>query len=405
MFRSLKQYISIRNAIYFFSFIAGWPCVFYLMGWLPHYTVNYAALLSLCIIFVVLNATGGIPTEIKRLIAIQATGWVLYSIIHVDSSYINRDLILLIVFLVLCLQYNDPHRLGFVKIYDGWIVVQVILGTIGLILVLNGLLQPLFTFKEMDLRTGYCFGLFTTNTYLGGLVRNAGFFDEPGALACWGMYALLFNKLFVKNKIIEYVLIFGLISTLSMAYFIQLALYLLTFYRERSWKLILVFASVYIAMSIVASYNDAMDSAIFGRFQYNEKTGTFEGDNRSELLARCWKIFCDYPIFGAGARNLISHEFAVIYGGFVGANFFFNWAADGLIGFIITYIPLIYLFRLGKVDKTYYGVALILLFGFLQRPYDSTQVLFPLLIYTIILQSYCVIYESNDLSSYQSNDS
>lgn len=57
-----------------------------------------------------------------------------------------------------------------------------------------------FKFVEMDMRPGYFFGLFTTNTYFGGLVRNAGFYDEPGALAFWGIYALIINKMFVKTQ-------------------------------------------------------------------------------------------------------------------------------------------------------------------------------------------------------------
>ena len=93
------------------------------------------------------------------------------------------------------------------KTYDVWLVVQAISGTIGILLVLGGLLQPIFKFVEMDMRPGYFFGLFTTNTYFGGLVRNAGFYDEPGALAFWGIYALIINKMFVKNTKIEILLI------------------------------------------------------------------------------------------------------------------------------------------------------------------------------------------------------
>ena len=91
------------------------------------------------------------------------------------------------------------ERLGFVKTYNLWLAFQVVAGSIGFILVLVGILQPIFEFRELDMRPGYFFGLFTTNTYLGGFVRNAGFYDEPGTLAFWGMYALIINKLFVDN--------------------------------------------------------------------------------------------------------------------------------------------------------------------------------------------------------------
>lgn len=382
--------MNVRSLIYFFSLIAGWPCVFYLMGWLPSYQINYLCLLGACLIFVIGQRGHTIPLALLNLILIQGGAWILYSAIHLDTSYFTRILMLAITLLILQMQYNDRIRTRFIKIFDGWVLLQAVLGTIGIILVLSGLLQPIFEFKEMDFRTGYFFGLFTTNTYNPfslGIVRNAGFYDEPGALAFWGVFALLFNKAFIKNRKIEYILIFGLISTLSIAYYIQLALYLLVFYRKQSWKMIVLIGTIYVAMKMIASYNPIMEQAIFGRFEYNEATGSIEGDNRSELFERCWRIFCQFPVFGAGARTLASPEMFHKYG-FLGANFFYNWAADGLVGVIFTYLPLIALYKLGKHQRLYRGVALILLVGYLQRPFDTTQLLYPLTLYAFLMFSY-----------------
>ena len=41
MLVNICSYLKFRYLLYFFSLIAGWPCVFYLIGWLPHYTFNY----------------------------------------------------------------------------------------------------------------------------------------------------------------------------------------------------------------------------------------------------------------------------------------------------------------------------------------------------------------------------
>lgn len=396
MLKKIKTYLNLKYFLYFFCLIAGWPCVFYLMGWLPHYTVNYILLFVITISYITFKRYGRLNRPIMNLIVTQILGWGLFSLIHTDTSYFTRIVLLLITFAILSIQQNEYKPLGFCKIYNGWLGLQVVCGTLGILLVLSGLLQPIFTFKEMDMRTGYYFGLFTTNTYLGGLIRNAGFYDEPGALAFWGMYALLINKLFVKNKKIEILLIIGLISTMSIAYFIQLIAYLCIFYRKKFGKLILLVAAIFISIKFITSYNEAMNQALFGRLQYDETTGTISGDNRSVLMERCWQIFCDYPIFGMGARDLVSPEVSSKYG-FVGANFFFNWAADGIVGVIITYLPLFYLFILGRYDRKYHGAGLILLIGFLQRPYDSTQLLYPLMTYTIVFQSfYTLYYQKNE---------
>lgn len=253
MFEKIRPYLNFRYFLYFFSFIAGWPCVFYLMGWLPHYTVNYVLLFVMAMSYVIIRKCGQFDKPINDLILIQVFGWIFFSLIHMDTSYYTRIILLLTTFAILRIQQDEGGSLDFCKTYDVWLVVQAISGTIGILLVLGGLLQPIFKFVEMDMRPGYFFGLFTTNTYFGGLVRNAGFYDEPGALAFWGIYALIINKMFVKNTKIEILLIVGLISTMSVAYFIQLAIYLLVFYRKQSWKLIMIAAVILITLKFITS--------------------------------------------------------------------------------------------------------------------------------------------------------
>lgn len=386
MINFIKKYLRFRYLIFFFSFVAGWPCVFYLIGWLPHYTVNYILLFLLATIIVLANNKFKTPAPISLIIGIQCFIWILYSIIHnLDTSYFTRILMLIITYLFLEIQLSK-NRYDFVKTYNFWITVQAIAGTIGVLLVLMGLLHPIFEFKEMDMRPGYFFGLFTTNTYAYGLVRNAGFFDEPGALAFWGIYALIINKLFIKNKRIEILLIFGLLSTLSLAYFIQLSLYFWFFYKDHRIKSIIYILTFIIVLKVFASFNEVMDQAIFGRLEFNEETGKLNGDNRSDLMKVCWEIFKTSPIIGQGTTHLIeiSKELNV----FVGANAFLTLASDGIIGQIIVFSPFFFLLYLAKYDKKYIGAFWILIVGFLQRPYDGTQLLYPLMSFSILMLAY-----------------
>lgn len=385
MLKKLYPYLKIRYLLYFFSFIAGWPCVFYLMGWLPHYTINYLILFGVALIYVLVKNRYRTPKPIVLLIFAQCVVWVIYSIIHgFDTSYYTRILMLLITYLFLEIQISSGHH-EFIKTYNVWLVFQAIAGTIGIVLVLGNILHPILEFREMDMRPGYFFGLFTTNTYLDGLVRNAGFFDEPGALAFWGIYALLLNKLFVNNRKVELLLIFGLLSTLSLAYFIQLTLYLCFFYSN-NWKKAIVYMLVFfVAIKLLASFNDQMDAAIFGRIAYNKETGTIQGDNRSPLMDMCLDIFKTSPLIGKGAENLIAISAQTQK--FVGANAFTTLASDGIIGQIIILSPFFYLLALSRKDKRFGWAFVILITGFLQRPYDGTQLLYPLMSFSLILQA------------------
>lgn len=319
--------------------------------------------------------------------------WLLYGAIHWDSSYLTRVFLLLITLSILGIQLSYWNEFEFIKTYNFWLAFQAVAGAIGFVLVMIGILHPISQFIEMDGRPGYFYGLFTTNAVFEGYIRIAGFYDEPGSLAGWGIFALLLNKLYVDNKKIEYLLLFGLISTFSMAYFIQIPVYLFFFYKNQRKKILLSTFLFFLLLIGLASINEGLDNAIFGRFTINEQTGSFFGDNRYELMKRCWRIFTTSPVIGVGATNLATVVAAKE--GFVGANFFVNWASDGILGVVITYIPLLFLLKLGQRKRQYTYAFIIILLGYLQRPYTDTQLLYPLIQYTLLLFAYLDVNEHN----------
>jgi hypothetical protein len=392
-----KKYVNFNSVLFFFSLIAGWPCVFYLIGWLPNFQMNFVVLFVFALIAVAFKRRLQVPKIVRNFILFQVFVWLFYSIIHgLDTSYYTRIFYLALVYLILELQVHTKDRMLFLKTFNFWLVIQVAMGMLGFVLVLGGVLKPIFEFVEMDNRTGYFFGLFTTNTYSFHLVRVAGFFDEPGALACWGVWALLFNKLFFNNKRVEAILCVGLFTTISLAYFIQLIAYLLLFYQSSKKKTLSYVVACIGLLCVLSSINSDLNDATFGRMQYDKSTGTIEGDNRTELVENSKIIFRSYPIFGAGARNL--QNIAYRKGVFFGANAYTNLATDGLVGFIIVLVPLLYLYHLRKYWKELGYAIVVIAIGLLQRPYDSTQFLFPLIIYTLFLQSYLKIKRGNSIS-------
>lgn len=396
MLSKIISYLNYRYFLYFFALIAGWPCVFYLMGWMPHYTVNYIVLFFIAgSIAFRQNAYQFIPKRIVNIILLQIIVWYLYGIFYQDSSYYTRVFLLFITLSILGIQLSYENKLEFIKTYNFWLVFQAIAGSIGFVLVIIGLLPPISQFIQMDGRLGYFYGLFTTNAVFESFIRNAGFYDEPGSLAGWGIFGLLLNKLFINNKKVEYGLLFGLISTLSMAYFIQVAAYLFFFYKNQR-KRIFIPAILFLVVIIgISSYSDELYNSIVGRFIINDDTGSLVGDNRLELLERCWRIFTTSPIIGVGATNLATVVSAKE--GFVGANFFVNWASDGFLGVIVTYIPLFLLLKLGSYKNQYTYAFIIILLGYLQRPYTDSQLLYPLTQYVLLLFALIDIRRKNSL--------
>ena len=110
-------------------------------------------------------------------------------------------------------------------------------------------------------------------------------------------------------------------------------------------------------------------------------------------MEKCWDIFKTSPIIGKGATNLITNISSTE--GFLGANFFFNWASDGILGVLVTYIPLIFLLKLGQIKREYKYTLIIIFLGFLQRPYTDSILLYPIILYTLILFAYLDVNGQN----------
>ena len=378
--KGIKQ----RHLLYFLALNVGWPSVFSFMGWLPEFHIGYIILAVICILYVMRDGRN-IPSQINKVIIAQMLCFVLYFFVHNDGSYLSRCFYLIIAWTLLSIQMSRP-KMEFVDTNVFWLALQSAMGGLGFVLTLAGLLKPIGTFVEFDGHTGTFYGLYTCNFVYRGMVRVAGFFDEPGAFAFWGIVALLYNKLFIDNKTIEKILIVGLVSTLSMAYFIQLSIYAYFFYRHRISKLLLGGVLFVGLLATVASFSEEMNNAIFGRFSFDEQTGKCKGDNRAEIAAFCKEIWLSSPLIGVGANNVISISMSKEV--FAGANPFTFLATDGIVGQVFLLLPLILIYSMGRYHPKYKYAAIVLFVGCLQRPYDPTELLYPLLFLTIPLEAY-----------------
>ena len=178
-----------------------------------------------------------------------------------------------------------------------------------------------------------------------------------------------------------------------MAYFVQVATYFFFFYKNQRKNILLPVFFFLVVLKGLASFNEGIDIAIFGRFTINEQTNSLSGDNRFILMERCWRVFTTSPVIGVGAKNLATVVAAKE--GFVGANFFASWASDGFLGVVITYIPLLFLLKLGQRKRQYKYAFIIILLGYFQRPYTDTQLLFPLSQYSLLLFAYLDVNKHN----------
>jgi hypothetical protein len=223
---------------------------------------------------------------------------------------------------------------------------------------------------------------------MGNFVRVGGYFDEPGALAFWCTYGLLFNKLFIKSKKIEILLLISLIFTFSAAFFIEAFIYLCLFYHKKLKSIIIAAVLVVLSFNIMMHYLGDNDNFLWLTTErFNTTTGL--RNNRESMAEIAKAEFLKHPMFGVGAKAQERSEY-------MADNQYEILAKDGIVGYVVTYLPLIYLLFKCRRREIWYAVF-ILAVDFLQRPFHINMMHY-LMLYVFATQT-LIYYRNNQVES------
>lgn len=369
------RYISLVVLLMLFC---TYPYVFHLIFSLPddrYMGIMFFIILSIFLAFQQ-HKKNKLPSMITSVMFIQSIIWLIYSLFYSDTTYLSRIFFILLTYLSLQLLIKTNSLVNFVKLYNLTIFIQGVLGVIAFILVFIGILKPIFEYYYSDYRYLFCYGITCSNAVLGKIIRVGGFFDEPGAFAFWGVYALLLNKFTIDDKKIEITIISTLLFTFSAAYFVILPIYLASFYYHKIKSLFLILLIIvpicYITMSNLSGDSDFAHITT-ERFSNGEIRSTrYDQTDYTKI------IFLQSPFWGIGAKNMEQFTEAT-------DNPYEILAKDGIIGFIITYLPLLIIMIRYKSDKRILFGSLILFLNYMQRPFHINEM------HHLILYLYCLI--------------
>ena len=382
--RKIRFLDGIVIVIVFLLLFSSYPYVFDRLFWQPPIQVSGFVVIALMgIIGIASPSKKKLPAPIVACMIIQSVVWVLYFLYHSDTSYLVRIYFIILTFTILNVLHKRDLACQFVKGNNLIIAIQAFLGLIAFVLFFIEVLPLLKEFVNIDGRPARCYYITCTNLTFGNVMRAAGFFDEPGALAGWGIFALVFNKLFINNRKIEIILIICLFSTLSAAYFIQIFLYFFFFYAFNVRKAIPV---VFILCCFLYVYNAYLANSEIAHFTTERFEGGTIATKRTELAEMAYKEFLKSPIVGNGAKNLEEKEY-------MADNQFESLANDGILGTIVLYLPLILILAESR-RKDVWKVVIILVAGYLQRPFHTNEMhylfLYILLFLVIIDRKQCL---------------
>lgn len=319
-----------------------------------------------------------LPKSFLVCICIQILTWLFFSLWHNDNSYITRIVFIIVTIFMLNGVNNIVGIRKIIEINNNVVCLQAVLGAVAFLLVFVGVLHPIFEYIQRDMRPAYFYGITCSNTIVGNLIRPAGFFDEPGALSAWGIYALVFNKLFCDNKKLEYLLIVSLIFTLSLAYYVQLILYILLFYSKNVKSAIPIALIVCIAMVYVNSDpSSELYRLTLGRLDTFGDKG-FEGTSRAAMTELSKQYFENSPWIGIGAQTVEN------IGVYSSDNPYESLGRDGVIGTIAIYLPMIYV-MIKKRNRYVLSAIAVLAAGYLQRPFHMN------IMHYTMMYTFCIL--------------
>lgn len=374
------------------------PFMFILIEGHPHQLLSTAVLFLMLFIMIHFEKVVVENKHILFILGIQASFYSFAALYHADFSYTAMSIRMIVIAFLFVFYVNF---IGFIKTATSVLNVITGIGVLGIITFCGaaaGLLKPIGFFIKPNADLLYNYVLSFTNAVLidfNGfqLIRISGYFEEPGALAFYITHALVINKLLYNSKRTEILLIIAGFLTFSLAFFLTMLIYYFFFYIKKKHILSLLLLVAILASSIfVLDYIKDTNPLVrtvyaitLDRFKSSsDDTFLIKGDNRSDSFRDGVKYFELEPLLGHGFNNVNTN-----FTDYNTASIFGSLVIDGIIGFVIMFMPVFYLciIMLLKKDrriKLYIAkLTFILLINYIQRPYVS-EVLSYLFIILII---------------------
>lgn len=346
--------------------------------------------IPLVLIYIITKQNGKL--KITHLNALAFCQWIGFTLVNINRGNVNAIISQSVLFLFVIILIHIIHQTigleSFYKKYNRWIFVMAALGTLTWVLATFFHYSPLYALPDraepgrLIYNYGFTFAVLDETSSL----RYSGFFDEPGAMAYWGIYALVINRLFVKEKWLEIPLMVCLLFTFSAGYYIQIILYIILFSlsKKHFGSGILMCGLFAIGIFIIESTKGSDLGFIYdmtiGRLDTMfGNTQDISLDNRSESTELAYKEFLSNPIFGT--KNLNQN---------IGNNIFEPLALYGLVGTFFILFPFIWILVSSIKNKDYdtTRAMIVLIAGFTHRPFHNN------LLYYFILYSIIVLYVS-----------
>jgi len=252
-----------------------------------------------------------------------------------------------ILVLLLLISTTDLERQA--KIFVNIILLIVILNGISTILVLFFNLDGIPFSDHNGRELSYYIGTLSAvripfSNYL--IIKGAGIFDEPGALAYFSFMAVIINHMgssFSKRK--EFLLIFFGLLTFSLAFLILIVIYVITVKLRSIIRLkfivpLLILTGVFFSsLTLDSEITDNIYKLTIGRLLSDDTNdeGRSITNTRAHINNISLYFFSENPILGYGVNHALSSS-----NDYGSASIIATLGGRGIVGTFLILLPLLY---------------------------------------------------------------
>lgn len=399
MFEYIRKIIPERDSRRWF-----WLVMFVLLSFYPYKLANayYPFIVSniqtvfcttLLLMGIVAFKTEGfkLPKPLDTIVALMVIGCLISFMLTGHKYYYHKIIVMTGGVMMILIVYSKIGMVRFFTLYDRWILLMAILGIVGFIIAMAGV-PPITVFSatEDSRPVSSWIVTFTKQIIPGsGFIRYAGFFDEPGAMGVWGVYALVINRLFIHDTKLERLLMICLLFTFSMGYYTQIAMFILLSMlgsgislRKKIMYVGIAVVCIGILTAAKGTSYDMVYKETIGRFEKASQGEEFmEGTSREVLTREAKEVFLANPWLGIG--------WPIKDKKYIGDNPYETLAHDGIFGTLYLYFPFMLLlyWSIKRRDYELFSMVVFMVAGFMHRPFHFNFLTF-FIFYSIPLMYY-----------------
>lgn len=293
--KHLSFLAKVSLVLFFFLAVVFWSPVFPGLFSIPTGYLYLPLMLLLCC---ALYLWKGMTSNELFIFLILMLSVLIFCAITQSVTNFNRFIFIPFCFYI-CIRLARERE--FIASFSYWLTIfcifAIVLAWISFFYVLAGG-EPQLEFLNPDGRPNQLYLTSLSNAVVGGVIRVASIYDEPGAFSFVLVVAVIIREMLAKSRMISLLILLGGLVTFSLIHVMVLAIYV---FLVLSFKFKII-SALALMIVVIATFGDPRFGFFYDRFDSDDDNAGLS--NRTVQLENFYNVIADDPeVFFLGDYN------------------------------------------------------------------------------------------------------